>query len=143
MAAPGFSGNGNLRQVFPVKSKIVEYFTRTEEDLALILTELGLKRNIAKVLVYLMNMSGHDTTSRDIERGADLRQPEVCLALGYLVGKNWLSCEEQKTEYKGRPIKIYHLIVSPKDILDEIEATKKKEEKDTLARIKKLRSCIA
>ncbi|MEN6610850.1 MAG: ArsR family transcriptional regulator [Methanoregulaceae archaeon] len=126
-----------------MKSKIVEYFTRREEDLALVLTELGLKRNIAKVLVYLMNTAGHDTTSRDIERGADLRQPEVCLALGYLVEKKWLSCEEQKTECKGRPVKIYRLMVQPGDIIDEIEVTKKKEIKETLTRIEKLRTCIS
>ncbi|HII76103.1 MAG TPA: ArsR family transcriptional regulator, partial [Methanolinea sp.] len=58
-----------------MKSRNVMYFTPREEEFADLLVRIGLKKNVAKVLVYLAHTP--EATSRDIERGTDLRQPEV------------------------------------------------------------------
>ena len=55
-----------------MKLEKVLTFTEKEEELADLLSEVGLKKNVAKVLVYLANTE--EATSREIERGTDLRQ---------------------------------------------------------------------
>lgn len=124
-----------------MRTEQVMYFTQKEEEFATILTDLGMKRNVAKVLVYLANTE--EATSRNIERGTDLRQPEVSIAMGYLLEKKWVSCRESKSESKGRPVKIYKLSWEIGDIMDGIEKEKKKEATNQLNLIKKLRDYIS
>ncbi|MEN6611646.1 MAG: ArsR family transcriptional regulator [Methanoregulaceae archaeon] len=124
-----------------MRTEQVMYFTQKEEEFATILTDLGMKRNVAKVLVYLANTD--EATSRNIERGTDLRQPEVSIAMGYLLEKKWVSCRESKSESKGRPVKIYKLSWEIGDIMDGIEKEKKKEATNQLNLIKKLRDYIS
>ena len=57
-----------------IRTVSVSYFTKKEEELTNLLVEIGTKTNIAKVLVFLVNSP--EATSRQIERGTDLRQPE-------------------------------------------------------------------
>lgn len=118
----------------------VMFFTEKEEEFANLLIELGTRRNVAKVLVFLANIP--EATSRAIERGTDLRQPEVSIAMGYLMEQNWISCRESKGESKGRPVKIYELKKPIADIMDSIEKEKKKEATSQLAKIQKLRNYI-
>ena len=70
----------------------ISYFSDHEEECIVLLTRMGLKRSVAAVLVYLS--SGQERTSRDIEHGADLSQPEVSLALGYLTGRGWVGSRD-------------------------------------------------
>jgi predicted transcriptional regulator len=60
-----------------MRTENVMYFTEKEEEFANLLIEIGTKRNVAKVLVFLANTP--EATSRAIERGTDLRQPEVSI----------------------------------------------------------------
>ena len=120
-----------------MKTEQVTYFTEKEDEFAQLLVDLGMKRNVAKVLIYLANVE--ETASRNIERGTDLRQPEVSLAMTYLQERKWIDCREIKSESKGRPIKIYKLAVPLKTVLDGIEKAKKKEAQQNAALIKKLR----
>jgi len=124
-----------------MRTEQVMYFTQKEEEFATILTDLGMKRNVAKVLVYLANTD--EATSRNIERGTDLRQPEVSIAMGYLLEKKWVTCRESKSESKGRPVKIYKLSWDIGEIMDGIEKEKKKEATNQLNLIKKLRDYIS
>ena len=55
----------------------VMYFTDKEVEFVHLLVNIGIQRTVATVLVFLANTTG--ATSRDIERGTDLRQPEVRL----------------------------------------------------------------
>lgn len=48
-------------------------FDQDEEVMANLLGNIGLKRNLAKALVYLANVN--ESVSRNIELGAGLRQP--------------------------------------------------------------------
>lgn len=79
-------------------------------------------------------------TSRDIEHGADLRQPEVSLAVKYLEGKGWIENRESVTPNKGRPIKIWTLKVPVRNILDAISREKQDELKARIEMIGKVRS---
>ncbi len=90
-----------------MRTENVMYFTEKEEEFANLLIEIGTKRNVAKVLVFLANTP--EATSRAIERGTDLRQPEVSIAMRYLIEQNWITSRESKAESKGRPVKIYEL----------------------------------
>jgi predicted transcriptional regulator len=119
----------------------VLYFTEKEEEFTSLLMGLGLKRNVAKVLVYLANT--RESTSRDIERGTDLRQPEVSIAMRYLTECGWVRARESKAESKGRPVKIYELGRPIGEIMDSIEKDKKKEAKTQLDLIQKLREHIS
>jgi len=118
----------------------VLYFTEKEEEFAKLLTEIGVKRNVAKVLVYLANTP--EATSRDIERGTDLRQPEVIIAMRTLKDNELIASRESKAESKGRPVKIYSLSQPVDKIIDVIEKNKQKEVKAQLDLIQKTREHI-
>ncbi|MDD1678407.1 MAG: ArsR family transcriptional regulator [Methanomicrobiales archaeon] len=116
-------------------------FTEREEAMTDMLVGLGLKRNVARVLVYLS--STDETTSRMIERGTDLRQPEVSLAMRQLQEYRWIKSTESKADSKGRPVKIYRLSQPISVIMDFIESEKKQEAKTQLDLILKLRETIS
>lgn len=124
-----------------MRSEKVLYFTPKEEEFAMLLMNIGLKRNVSKVLVYLANTS--EATSRDIERGTDLRQPEVSIAMRTLKDNEWIETRESKAESKGRPVKIYRLSRPIEEIMDIIERNKRKEVKSQLALIEKVREHIS
>lgn len=85
----------------------------------------GLKKNFARVLILLSKKE--ELTSREIERGTDLRQPEVSIAINYLSKRKWARVSNLITENKGRPVKLYKLSMTLDEIVDEIEAEKKEE----------------
>jgi predicted transcriptional regulator len=116
-------------------------FTEREETITDILAGLGLKKNVARVIVYLS--STDEATSRMIERGTDLRQPEVSMAMRQLKASRWVTSTERKAESKGRPVKIYRLSYPIAAIMDSIEEEKKKEAKIQLDLIQKLRETLA
>ncbi len=124
-----------------MRSKNVLYFTQREEEFANLLIRIGEKRNVAKVLVYLANTP--EATSRDIERGTDLRQPEVSIAMAAMMEKKWVESRESKAENKGRPVKIYKMAVPVSEIMDTIEKEKRTEANNQLKMIQKLRDYIS
>ncbi len=123
-----------------MRAKNVMYFTPDEENLANLLTRTGMKRNVARVLVYLAH--NPEATSRDIERGTDLRQPEVSLAMTALTRQRWVENHEIKAENKGRPVKIYHLSNPLVEIVDSIEREKREEANIQLSLIQEIRGYI-
>ena len=120
-----------------MRTQSVTYFTEREEEFVNLLIEIGMRRTVAKVLVFLANIE--EATSRDIERGTDLRQPEVSIAMNYMYERDWLKSRESKAMSKGRPVKIYTLSKPITKIMDNIEAEKKEEAKHRLDLVKKLR----
>ena len=121
-----------------MRAQQVRYLNSHEQGLVDLLIAIGTRRNIANVLVFLANVPS--ATSRDIERGTDLRQPEVSLAMSFLIEKGWIRNSERKSENKGRPVKIYTLSGSLNAILDTIEQEQKERAQKNLAALKKLRS---
>ena len=121
-----------------MKQENVMYFTDKEEEFVNLLIAIGITKNIAKVLVFLANTP--ETTSRAIERGVDMRQPEVSIAMKSLIDRGWIRSRESSAESKGRPMKIYELAKPINEIIEGIENEKKTEAKNQLALIKKLQA---
>jgi predicted transcriptional regulator len=71
------------------------------------LRSLNVPRNVAGLITYLANTS--EATSREIEMGTNLRQPEVSIAMRTLRQNNWVEERNVKAEGKGRPMKVYML----------------------------------
>lgn len=115
------------------------FLTRVEE-ITRMLIEAGIRQNHARVLVYLFYHT--DQTSRDIERGTSLRQPEVSIAMNFLMAQGWTEVASLITENKGRPVKLYRLSATIGTILDDIEAEKKEEYQKQIEMIEKIRTII-
>ena len=120
-----------------MKSLSVNVLDKADEEFADTLIELGLKRNVAKVLTYLKNVK--DVTSRDLEMGSDLRQPEVSIAMRELEELGWIGEREEKKPGKGRPYKIYKLETKIDSIIEHLESQKKIESLAMMASIKRLK----
>jgi predicted transcriptional regulator len=120
-----------------MRQENVMYFTEKEEEFANLLIKIGTKKNIAKVLVFLAKTP--EATSVALERGTDLRQPEVSIAMRYLMDQGWIRSRESSGESKGRPIKIYELAKPFNEIMDCIENEKKIEANNQLDLVRKLR----
>ncbi|MCK9580800.1 MAG: hypothetical protein M0Q92_10185 [Methanoregula sp.] len=85
--------------------------TETDHEDIVTLQRAGIARTTATVLVAL-HKYGKNTpkiTSRWIERVADMRQPEVSIAIGELVQAGLIVVTEDKQSSKGRPVKVYHV----------------------------------
>ena len=132
---------GTIGDVTRMKTECVTFFTEREEEFANLLIRLGTRKNIAMVLVYLANLP--EVTSRQIERGTDLRQPEVSLALRYLITRNWVACREMVVPARGRPHKIYNLERPFSDIIESIQEEKRLEANQKIKLAKKLRTFVS
>ncbi|MDI6639918.1 MAG: ArsR family transcriptional regulator [Methanocellales archaeon] len=120
-----------------MKKLSVSILDDKDEEFANILMDIGLNRNVARTLIYLANAD--EVTSRSIELGANLRQPEVSIAMRQLRDKNWVVEREIKKEGKGRPLKCYKLSVPIQDIITHLEETKRKQAEKDLESIERLR----
>jgi len=99
-----------------------------------------MQKNVAKVLVFLANVP--EASSRAIERGSDLRQPEVSVAVRYMVDQGWLSCRDSSEDNKKRPLKVYTLAKPVDDIMDSIEKKLRRETTKKLAMVRKLQDYV-
>ena len=123
-----------------MKQQSVSFFTDKEEEFVNLLIEIGIKKCVANMIVFLANTP--EATSREIERGTDMRQPEVSMAIKYLIRQGWIKSREIPSEHKGRPRKIYSLAVTIKVIVTTIEKEKKDEAIRRLALVKKIRDYL-
>jgi predicted transcriptional regulator len=108
------------------------------DEFASILMKVGLKRNVAKVLTYLAGVA--EATSREIEIGSDLRQPEVSIAMREIRKLDWIIERDEKNPGKGRPYRIYRLNKSLPEIISHLEDVKSKESERIMRQIEKLKS---
>lgn len=97
-------------------------FNKQDEKAIHLFTELGMPRNLAKTLMYISQVE--ECRSAEIERGADLRQPEVSVAMQELQKKGWIKRRDIKKKGKGRPVHIYKLTASLDNILKTFEQEK-------------------
>lgn len=111
------------------------------DEFASILIQIGLKRNVAKVLTYLATVT--EATSREIEIGSDLRQPEVSIAMREIRRLDWVMERDEKNPGKGRPYRIYRLNKSLSEIVETLEEQKSKESERIMKQIEKLKSLKA
>lgn len=101
------------------------------------LRNLGMSRNVATTMAYLMNVD--EASSREIEISTGLRQPEVSLAMRLMRTQSWVHVRSEKKPGKGRPIKIYSLAAPVDEIISYYEDKIYKESQATISAIKKLK----
>jgi predicted transcriptional regulator len=101
------------------------------------LIELGMSRSVARLIAYLANV--REASSKEIETGTDLRQPEVSIGMRTLRDNHWVTEREVKALNKGRPMKFYSLNVSLHDIIGHFEEETLKESSRAMESFKKLR----
>ncbi len=97
-----------------------------EDDKAVeLFTELGMPKNLAKTLMYISQVE--ECRSADVEQGADLRQPEVSVAMQELRRRGWAKKRDLKKKGKGRPVHLYKLTKPLPRILESFEDEKMKQ----------------
>jgi len=90
-----------------------------------VFSDLGMPNNLAKTLMYISQVD--ECRSAEIEHGANLRQPEVSVAMQELLRRGWVKKRDLKKKGKGRPVHIYKLSSSIDDIIGNFEQQKTKE----------------
>ena len=119
--------------------KHVQGFGTKEYEIVDLLQKLNFSRPVATSIVCLEN--GQEFSSRDIESITGLRQPEISIAMRYLLENEWIETHDvKKTRSKGRSTKIYRLIVTLEDIIKDIESLIKSENNIRLNSIAKLKN---
>jgi len=78
-----------------MRESVVTMLDAKDAELIAILRDLGMARNVATVLVYLMNVG--EASAKTIETATDLRQPEMSIATKYLRERGWLHEHEVST----------------------------------------------
>lgn len=117
------------------------HLTRNEEDFLQTLLELGIKRCVATMLVYLAH--SHVATTRALRSCTDLDQNEISTAIRYLLKQGWVESCESRTMVRGRPVRIYKLAKPVAVIMDNIGQAKTKEMENQLRLLRKLREHVS
>jgi predicted transcriptional regulator len=104
-------------------------------------SELGMPKNLAKTLLYISQVD--ECRSADVEQGADLRQPEVSVAMQELRRRGWAKKRDEKKKGKGRPVHLYKLTSDLPAILKSFEKDKMKEVEDIRTDLDQLHSLIS
>ena len=105
------------------------------------LRSLSVPRNVATLITFLANVD--EASSREIEMGSDLRQPEVSIAMRTLRDNNWIEEKEIKREGKGIPMKVYSLKAGIDDIIKHFEEEKLHESAQAMESIERLKQLIS
>jgi len=122
-----------LEDDYYVKMGDIEY------EMVELLRRLNINRPVAFTLACLSK--GEEISSQSIEMVSGLRQPEVSIAMRYLRENNWVDMrEEKKNQGKGRPVKLYKLLVPMETIIDSIEENVMAESRTVLQNIERLKN---
>ncbi|MFA6226055.1 MAG: ArsR family transcriptional regulator [Methanoregula sp.] len=119
-----------------MRRQSVSFFTEKEEEFVNLLIAISMSKYVANMLIFLVNTP--EATSREIERGTDMHQPEVSLTIKYLFRQEWIKSREIPSDRKDRPRKTYSLAVPVNVVLATIEKEKKDEVKRRLALVRKI-----
>ena len=103
-------------------------------------TDLGMPKNLAKTLMYISQVD--ECRSADVEQGADLRQPEVSVAMQELRRRGWAKKRDIKKKGKGIPVHIYKLTQNLPSILKSFEKEKMDEVQQVKADLGELQHLI-
>jgi len=93
------------------------------------------------VLAYLKCVD--KVKSKDLEVGANLRQPEVSFAMQELRESDWVNETDEKKPEKGHPYKVYSLNIPIGHIIEKLEEKQKIEARETMKNIERLKALSA
>ena len=108
-----------------MKQKNVYTFDKEDDKVVQLFIKLGMPKNLAKTLLCLSQFD--ECKCADVEQGADLRQPEVSIAMQELRRRGWVKRRDLKKKGKGRPVHIYKPTTHLSEILNTFEQEKLKE----------------
>ncbi|MBZ3935231.1 transcriptional regulator protein [Methanimicrococcus blatticola] len=113
-----------------------------ENDLVFVsdLRNLGIQRNVALTLVYLSNVK--EASSREIEIGTGLRQPEISLAINFMSDNKWIDSRMIRVNKKGRPLRVYSFCVPMETIYAFYELKAHKDYEESVLKINQLKVLI-
>lgn len=111
-----------------------------DEKAVQLFTELGMPKNLAKTLVYISQVD--ECRSAEVEQGANLRQPEVSVAMQELRKKGWAEKRDLKKKGKGRPVHVYRLTQPLPKILETFEQEKLEEVENIRSDLNELRDIL-
>ncbi len=117
--------NNTYFEVMGTKSRISYVLDETDDKAVQLFTDLGMPKNLAKTLLYISQVD--ECRSVDVEQGADLRQPELCISMQELRRRGWAKKRDMKKKGKGRPVHIYKLTKPLDEILENFEREKMHE----------------
>ena len=120
--------------------KTIQLFNDKEEEFINHLVGIGTKRPVAKMLVYLANKP--EATAREIEHGADLRQPEVSVAIRTMSRLGWIRERMIPSDRKGKPVHAIALALPVGQILDLIGKQMMDETRSRVSLIRKLGNSV-
>jgi len=122
-----------------VKNKAYK-LTSQDERVVKIFSELGMPKNIAKTLLYISHCD--ECRSAEIEHQANLRQPEVSVAMQELHSRGWIKKRDLRKKGKGRPVHIYSLASPIDKIVDTFEKEKMKEVQEIQKDLNQLKKLV-
>ena len=113
---------------------------KEDEKIVKLFTDLGMPKNLSKTLLYVCQVN--ECRSADIEQAADLRQPEVSIAMQELIKRGWVKKRDQKKKGKGRPVHIYKTATNLSKVVKSFEQEKLKEAESVRNDISELKTII-
>jgi predicted transcriptional regulator len=127
--------------VIMMKESTVKILDDKDMEFVDTLRSLNVPRNVATLITFLANVD--EASSREIEMGSDLRQPEVSIAMRTLRDNQWIEEREIKREGKGRPMKVYSLRAGIDEIIRHFEEEKLHESAQAMESIQRLKELIS
>lgn len=124
-----------------VKQSTVKVLDEKDMEFVDALRNLRVPRSVATLITFLAGAD--EATSREIEVGTSMRQPEVSIGMRALRNQNWIEEHEVKREGKGRPTKVYKLTVPIDKIIQHYEEQKSQEAAQTMQAIQRLKDMAA
>ena len=111
-----------------------------DERISCLFADLGMPKNLARTLMYVSQLE--ECYGKDIERGTDLRQPEVSVAVQSMRRKGWVKKRDQKKKSKGRPVHIYKFTVDLPEIVKDLERQKMVEVESVKKGLSELKTLV-
>jgi predicted transcriptional regulator len=124
-----------------IKQTAVKVLDEKELEFIEALRSLKVPRRMASLITYLANTN--EATTREIEMGTNLRQPEVSMGMRALRQNNWIEQRSIKKEGKGRPMIVYKLSVPIEEIIKHYEEKKNRESTKAMESIQRLKEIAA
>ena len=123
-----------------MKTKNLFVLDEKDDKAVQLFTNLGMPRNLAKTIMYLSQID--ECRSADVEQVANLRQPEVSVAMQELRRRGWVAKHDIKGKGKGRPVHVYKPVVQLSEIMKNIEQEKLREFETVENNISELKNII-
>jgi predicted transcriptional regulator len=123
-----------------MKQKNVYTLDKEDDKVIQLFVKLGMPKNLVKTLICVSQFD--ECKGADIERGTDLRQPEVSIAMQELQRRGWVKKRDLKKKGKGRPSHIYTITADFTEIMKTFEQEKLTEVERVKKDISELKNII-